>query len=56
MKPNMSTMSVPVEPTLKNYKQKGSAKSSLPKVGGKIPGFTTKDGTFKPYTYSVGRS
>jgi hypothetical protein len=54
MKPNVSTMSVPIKNNLKNFKQMGGAKSSLPKVGGRIPGYTTKDGTFKPYTYSVG--
>lgn len=53
-KPNVSAMDAAAENNLKNYKQMGSAKSSLPKVGGKIPGVTTKDGTFKPYTYSVG--
>jgi hypothetical protein len=29
------------------------SKSGLPKLGGNIPGFTTTNGTFTPYTYSV---
>jgi len=29
------------------------SKAGLPKLGGNIPGFTTQNGTFTPYTYSV---
>ena len=33
--------------------RQGKPTIGLPRLGGKIPGMTTKNGTFKPYTYSV---